>query len=108
MAFSDVFGDSSVARVLDHLAKYNSRDFSMTELARDCDMSYRTLQRIFPVLVQKELVMKTRRIGKADMYSLNLQNRMMKELHSLLVREEKQEKPQERQAENNNHKVAYI
>jgi len=103
MAFCDVFGDSSVARILDHLAKYETRDFSMTELARDCDMSYRTLQRVFPILVQKELVKETRRIGKATMYALNLQNETVKELHRVLVKEPaKEQKPEVK-----THHIAY-
>ena len=103
MAFCDVFGDSSVARILDHLAKYETRDFSMTELARDCDMSYRTLQRVFPLLVQKELVKETRRIGKATMYTLNLQNETVKELHRVLIKEPSRDpKP-----ETKSHHIAY-
>ena len=103
MAFCDVFGDGSVARILDHLAKYENRDYSMTELARDCNISYRTLQRIFPILVEKEFVRMTRRIGKTNMYSINLENTMMRELHRLLLKGEKTaEKPEER-----SHHVAY-
>lgn len=89
MALSDIFGDSSVARILDHLAKFEHRDYSLTELARDCNIGYRTIQRVFPLLVQKELVRETRRIGKATMYSINLDNNHMKELHRLLIKEEK-------------------
>ena len=104
MAFCDIFGDSSVARILDHLAKYEGRDYSLTELARDCSVSYRTIQRVFPLLVQKEFVRMTRRIGKANMYSINLENTTMRDLHKLLLKAEKMpEKPIE---ERNNH-VAY-
>ena len=89
MAFCDVFTDSSVAKILDHLARHEARDFSLTELARECGVSYRTIQRVFPILVQNELVTKTRQIGKATMYSLNLENTRMRELHHVLVRGEK-------------------
>ena len=102
MAFADIFGDSATARVLDHLAKFEHRDYSLTELANCCDMSYRTLQRVFPVLVQKELVRETRKIGKARMYSLNLDNTTVKELHRLLVKD----KPLP--AQDSSHSIAYI
>jgi len=82
--FSDVFHDSSVARILDLLAM-SSRDFSLTELSEECGVSYRTIQRIFPLLVQKEIVVKTRQIGKATMYSLNLEHPKMKELHRIMA-----------------------
>lgn len=108
MAFCDIFGDSSVARILDHLAKYQNRDYSLTELARDCSVSYRTIQRIFPILLQKEFVKMTRRIGKANMYSINLENNTMKELHKILVKEGfAQEKPEEKPANERSHHVAY-
>ncbi len=104
MAFCDIFGDSSVARILDHLAKYENRDYSLTELARDCSVSYRTLQRVFPIMVQKEFVRRTRRIGKANMYSINLENTTMRELRRILLKEEKApEKP----VEDRNHHIAY-
>jgi len=104
MAFCDVFGDSSVARILDHLAKYDGRDYSLTELARDCSVSYRTLQRVFPILVQKEFVRMTRRIGKANMYSINLENTTMRDLHRLLL---KGDKIPDKPVEERNHHVAY-
>lgn len=89
MTLCDVFMDSSVAKILDHLAKHENRDFSLTELANEAKVSYRTLQRIFPSLLQKDLVRKTRRIGKATMYSLNFENTVMKELHRLMIKKEK-------------------
>ena len=101
MAFCDIFTDSSVAKILDHLARYETKDFSLTELARECGVSYRTIQRVFPLLVQNELVTKTRQVGKATMYSLNLENTKMRELHRIMVRGEKG-------AEDKSHHVSYV
>jgi DNA-binding transcriptional regulator YhcF (GntR family) len=106
MAFCDIFGDSSVARILDHLAKYENRDYSLTELARDCNVSYRTIQRVFPVLVQKQFVRMTRRVGKANMYSINLDNSIMKELHKLLVKGLASQ--ENTSIENRGHHIAYV
>jgi DNA-binding IscR family transcriptional regulator len=100
MAFCDIFGDSAIIRILDHLAKNSTKDYSLTEIAADCKISYRTLQRVFPILIQKELVRSTRRIGKATMYTLNPQNATLKELCRVMINEERlPEKP---------NQVAYV
>ncbi len=71
MAFKQVFGNTPVAKILDHLLEHHQRDFSLTELSRECGVAYRTLQRVFPPLVKQGLVLSTRRIGRAQMYRLN-------------------------------------
>ena len=71
MAFKHIFGNTPVAKILDHLLENHEQDFSLTELSRESGVAYRTLQRVFPPLVEQGLVQRTRRIGRADMYKLN-------------------------------------
>jgi predicted transcriptional regulator len=80
MSFAKLFG-GRVAKVLDVLSVEKEKDFSMTEIARLSGMSYRTMQRIFPALVSQGLVKKTRNIGRAEMYKINLDNLKMFQLH---------------------------
>lgn len=81
MSFEKIFNSSS-AKLLDVLSKNKERDFSLTELARLAGVSYRTAQRIFPTLIQEQLVKKTRSIGRADLFMINLENAKMAALYT--------------------------
>ncbi|MCK4327492.1 MAG: hypothetical protein KAW41_03375 [Candidatus Diapherotrites archaeon] len=83
MGFVDLFGDTTMSRVLDFLTTYEGFDYSLTEMARNAEVSYRSLQRIFPQLVEWQFVKKTRRIGRAEMYTVNTDNEIVKELDRL-------------------------
>jgi hypothetical protein len=80
-----LFLDSSIARLLDFLTLYKDFDFSKTEISRSSGVSWKTLFRIWPVLEQYEIVVKTRQIGRATLYKLNPNSPIAKSLHSLAL-----------------------
>lgn len=91
MSFRKIFG-SSTAKILDHLIENKESDFSMTEIARESGISYRTIQREFPKLIELDFVRMTRKIGRAELYKINLENEVLRQLASSLFElEEKQE-----------------
>jgi len=55
----------------------------MTELAKESNVSYNSIKKFFFVLVKSEIIKKTRRIGKADYYKLNLENPFVSNLIKL-------------------------
>jgi DNA-binding transcriptional regulator GbsR (MarR family) len=62
---------NSPARVLDFLILNQNFDYSATEISRITGIPLRTVQRVLPHLVQKELVKETGKIGNTRMYIIN-------------------------------------
>ncbi len=55
-------------------------DYPKTEIAKNACVSYTNLQNILPDLIKKEIIIETRKIGKARMFRLNTENVIAKEL----------------------------
>jgi DNA-binding transcriptional regulator GbsR (MarR family) len=62
---------NSPARVLDFLILNQNFDYSAAEISRITGIPLRTVQRVLPHLVQKELVKETGKIGNTRMYIIN-------------------------------------
>jgi len=52
----------------------------MTEIARASNVSYNSLKVIFPKLIEREILVKSRRVGKSDYYKFNLENDFVKSM----------------------------
>ncbi len=70
-------------KVLDFLITYQAFDYPLTEIARNSEVSYSTLQTFWSKLERNNLVIKTRRIGKSDLFKLNTANPAVKQLIKL-------------------------
>ena len=81
--FVDVFGNNPVIKVLDFLITFQAFDYPMTEIAKNSSVSYSTLQTIWGGLVKNNIVIKTRRVGKSDLYKLNTKNPAVQQLIKL-------------------------
>jgi len=81
--FIDFFGDSPTIRVVDYLLTERELDFSITDLADNSRIGRATLYRIWDGLVNNEIIMFTRTIGKAKLYKLNTKNRRIRMLIKL-------------------------
>ncbi len=58
-------------------------DYPLTEIARNSGVSYSTLQIFWEKLESNKIVVKTRRVGKSDLYKLNTANPAVKQLLKL-------------------------
>ncbi|MEA3513876.1 MAG: hypothetical protein U9R34_00180 [Nanoarchaeota archaeon] len=76
--FLDIFGDSPTLRVLDFLVVNEEFDYSMTDIAQLSKVGYSTLKLFWERLEKEGIITKTRIIGKAKMYKLNLTNPIIK------------------------------
>ncbi len=74
--FTEIFGDSAVAKILDFLADHPDYDYSISEIARYSDVSRPTVYKLIPFLIEKGLVMKTRQHAGSQMYKLNIENKL--------------------------------
>lgn len=81
--FVEVFGNNPIIKVLDFLITFQLFDYSLTEIAKNSGVSYSTLQTFWDKLVKNNIVIKTRRVGKSDLYKLNVKNPAIKQLIKL-------------------------
>lgn len=81
--FIEVFGNNPIIKVLDFLITFQLFDYPLTEIAKNSGVSYSTLQTFWDKLERNRIVIKTRRIGKSDMYKLNTNNPAVKQLIKL-------------------------
>ncbi|MBS3091459.1 hypothetical protein J4217_03375 [Candidatus Pacearchaeota archaeon] len=81
--FVEVFGGSPIIKVLDFLITFASFDYPLTEIAKNSRISYSTLQIFWHKLEKNNIVVKTRRVGKSDLFKLNTNNPAVKELIKL-------------------------
>ena len=81
--FVEVFGNNPIIKVLDFLITFQLFDYSLTEIAKNSEVSYSTLQTFWEKLERNNIVVKTRRIGKSDMYKLNTKNPAVQQLIKL-------------------------
>lgn len=78
--FLECFGDAPQLRVMDFFIGNHFFDFPLTEIARGSEVSYNSLKAIFPKLLEKEILIKTRKVGKSDYYKFNLKNQFVKNI----------------------------
>ncbi len=78
--FIRMFGDTPKVRVLNYLIRVRGMDFSMSDIARNSNVGWATLNRMWNEFIQLNIVIKTRNVGKAKLYVLNESNPAVKEL----------------------------
>ena len=76
--FLEYFGDTPKLRFLDFLIGNHFFDFNMTDMAREANISYNSLKSFFDEFLDKGIIIKTRRVGKSEMYKLNMDNAIVK------------------------------
>ncbi len=81
--FVELFGNNPIIKVLDFLITFQAFDYPLTEIAKNSGVSYSTLQSFWNRLESNNIVIKTRRVGKSDLFKLNTDNPAVKELIKL-------------------------
>jgi hypothetical protein len=82
-SFRIVFGQSPIVKVIDFFLDNREFDYSLTDIAKNSDIGWSTLHGFWKDLVKLEIVTKTRRIGRAELYRLNSSNPIVKKLVEL-------------------------
>ena len=73
-------GNSPKLRILDYLLDYKLNDFTKKEIVEALGMSKLTFYKYFKDLEELGLVIPSRKIGRATLYKVNLENPMVKML----------------------------
>jgi len=81
--FIEIFGENPIIKVLDFLITFQAFDYPLTEIAKNSGVSYSTLQTFWYKLEENNIVIKTRRVGKSDLYKLNTKNPAIQQLIKL-------------------------
>ena len=81
--FIEVFGNNPIMKVLDFLITFQLFDYPLTEIAKNSEVSYSTLQTFWNKLEKNNIVVKTRRVGKSDLFKLNTKNPAVQQLIQL-------------------------
>jgi hypothetical protein len=82
-AFVETFGDSPTVRVLDFFLTFGEFDYSKSQVAGETGVSRVTIEPIWNGLIKSRMIVKTRVVGRAEMYLLNKSNPRVKELLEL-------------------------
>ena len=81
--FRIIFKNNPIMKVLDFLITFQLFDYPLTEIAKNSEVSYSTLQTFWDKLVKNNMVVKTRRVGKSDLFKINTNNPAIKQLIKL-------------------------
>lgn len=73
-------GDSPKLRILDYLLDFKLNDFTKKEIVEALGMSKQTFYKYFKDLEELGLVTASRKIGRATLYKINLENPIVKML----------------------------
>jgi len=78
-----LFGGAAIIKILDFLILFREWDYSKTDIAKNSGVSFRHVLRALPKLEKYGLIMKTRQVGRASLYKINMENPIAKALHEL-------------------------
>src|SRR3989338_7926394 len=76
--FLDYVGDNPRMRILQYLIEGRDFDYTLTDML-NAGVSCGTLNQIIPKLVTLEILVKTRKIGRATLYKINQKNMVAKQ-----------------------------
>ena len=71
---------TSSARILDFLLLNRNFDYSEGDISKLARVPYRTLQRVFPRLLEEGLIKQTRKSGRSSMYMANTDSKRVQAL----------------------------
>ena len=81
--FMRTFGDYPLIRILDFLIYSRDFDYPITEIARNSDVNFQTLKKLWPRLERDKIVAVTRELGGIKLYRINVSNPVVKKIIEL-------------------------
>ena len=80
--FLDYVGDNPRMRILQYLIEGRELDYTLTDML-NAGVSWGTLNSLIPKLLELNIIVKTRKIGRATLYKINKDNIISKKLIEL-------------------------
>jgi len=78
--FIRTFGDYPLIKILDFLIYSRDFDYPITEIAKNADVNFQTLKKLWPQLEESGLVVSTRTLGGLTLYRINTANAIAKKM----------------------------
>ena len=75
----------STSKVLDFLATFKDWDYSISDIAKNSGLSFKTTLGEIRNLEQQGVIVQTRTVGKATMYKLNLESKQTQHIDKLIL-----------------------
>lgn len=72
--FLKTLGDYPLIRILDFLIESRDFDYPITEIAKNAEVNFQTLKKLWPHLEREKIVICTRTLGGACLYKINTKN----------------------------------
>ena len=83
--FLENVGDNPRMRILQYLIEGRNFDYTLTDMLNS-GVSWGTLNSLIPNLLELNIIIKTRKIGRATLYKINKDNVLVKQLIGLYER----------------------
>jgi hypothetical protein len=80
-----LLGPFASVRILDFFSTFREFDYSMADIARNTELSGKTVQMEIPKLISYGVVSLNRTVGRAQMYMLNAKSPIANRLNSLVA-----------------------
>lgn len=81
--FIKTFGDYPLIRILDFLIYSRDFDYPITEIAKNANVNFQTLKKLWPNLEKNGIVVATRVLGGTSLYKINVANPVVKKIIEL-------------------------
>ena len=78
--FRETLGDSPQVKVLDFLIENERCGWTLIEIKDETKTGYATLKYLLPKMLKKNLVIIEKKVGKSNLYRINLENKAIKHL----------------------------
>ena len=75
---TEMLGDTPINKLLTYLSCSTSFDYSITDLAKYSGTAYVTTKKLVPFLLENGFIKQTRVVGKAKMFTANMDNPRLK------------------------------
>jgi DNA-binding transcriptional regulator YhcF (GntR family) len=81
--FIEYFGDCPILRIIDFLIEDYLFDYSKKEIAKQSGVAWNTFKKYFDRLVEHQFVIRTRKVGKSEMFMINKENLIVQKLFEI-------------------------
>lgn len=81
--FIKTFGDYPMIKILDFLVYSRDFDYPVTEIAKNANVNFQTLKKLWPQLEQNRIVISTRTLSGTILYKINSANPVVKKIIEL-------------------------
>ena len=85
-SFVLVFGNSPFVKVLDFFLNYEDFDYPISYMAKETKTKWETVEKVVGILVEKGIIKKTRKLGKAWLYGLDRENALVELLQDIDIK----------------------